>query len=825
MSTPSGVDFEFRELAFDQRLLTFAIVNRDNYHIDIQQFLEEGKGYYVNEIRSILQVRQAVKVNTCTHLVLKKVNIINNSDNSNPTNPSGSNVNDQSGGSNSVSVEVLRDLYIYTANEIIEQNTDLNATYQECVINRVLAKFDEAIVQGSGFSLKKINAIEVQINQYDPMRGSLYIKTPAFLARKKAIINVVNKNDNKCFMWAVLSYLHRELPHSDRVSTFSPFRRELKFKKIKFPVQISDIKKFEEQNNISINLFGFDSRNNKVLVIRQTKNRKANHINLMLLSEEKRNSNGVSIVKQHYCWIKDLSRLISAQLTKTKKKCFFCDSCLNYFSSQNKLNKHLVNCAIQNDCQIEMPNETNNTIFFKNYKNQVVCPFIVYADIETLLKKPNDSFSTRDTTIAFQQHEPYAVGYYLKCSYDDALSHYNSKRGPDCVDWFVKQLEFISYRLAYIFENIIPIIMTAQDEINFESSLSCFICGKLFNRNIDIIVRDHCHFTGKYRGAAHQACNLAYQNYRTIPIVFHNLTNYDSHFLVERIAKGIRGGVKVIPINSEKYISIIKTIPHSSGDYSNMIKLKFIDSFKFVAESLSELASLIPSNQKTLLRKEFSNVCEEYMPLLERKGVFCYDYVDSWNKLDETNLPPKESFKNSLTNEPIKDCEYNFANEIWQKFNIRTIGEYADLYLRVDVCLLAIVFENFRETCLKLYNLDPANYYTAPSLSFDAMLKFTKVKLELPTDVDMLLFVERGIRGGISQCSKRYCAANNKYMGEAFDSNKESRYIMYLDCNNLYGYAMMQHLPTNGFEWIENHQFTTDEILNMPDDGPIGYFF
>lgn len=125
--------------------------------------------------------------------------------------------------------------------------------------------------------------------------------------------------------------------------------------------------------------------------------------------------------------------------------------------------------------------------------------------------------------------------------------------------------------------------------------------------------------------------------------------------------------------------------------------------------------------------------------------------------------------------------------------------------------------------CYSIYELDPAHYFTAPGLSFDAMLKHTKVQLELLTDVDMLLFVERGIRGGISQCSKRCSKANNKYM-ENYDSKMESIFLMYLDANNLYGYSMMQHLPIKDFEWCQN-SFTSDEIMNLPDDATTGYIF
>lgn len=176
-----------------------------------------------------------------------------------------------------------------------------------------------------------------------------------------------------------------------------------------------------------------------------------------------------------------------------------------------------------------------------------------------------------------------------------------------------------------------------------------------------------------------------------------------------------------------------------------------------------------------------------------------------------------------LIDSPISDDDYNFAKEVWQKFNIKNLGEYSDLYLKTDVLLLADVFENFRVTCRDIYKLDPANYYTAPGLSFDAMLRYTKVQLELLTDVDMLMFVERGIRGGISQCSKRYVHANNKYMDD-YNENEQSSYLMYLDANNLYGHSMMQHLPHNNFQWSEL-SFDHEKILNLPDDGEIGYVF
>lgn len=155
--------------------------------------------------------------------------------------------------------------------------------------------------------------------------------------------------------------------------------------------------------------------------------------------------------------------------------------------------------------------------------------------------------------------------------------------------------------------------------------------------------------------------------------------------------------------------------------------------------------------------------------LLTRKGVYPYDYMDSWGRCEEPQLPPKEAFHSRLTDSDITDDDYEHARKVWTEFSIRNMGEYSDLYVKTDVLLLADVFENFRDVCLKTYQLDPAWYYTAPGLTWDAMLKETGVRLELLTDYDQLLLTERGVRGGIAQCCHRYAKANNKYIGDSYD--------------------------------------------------------
>ena len=184
-----------------------------------------------------------------------------------------------------------------------------------------------------------------------------------------------------------------------------------------------------------------------------------------------------------------------------------------------------------------------------------------------------------------------------------------------------------------------------------------------------------------------------------------------------------------------------------------------------------------------------------------RKGVFPYDYFDSLEKLTETKLPPIEEFYSRLNNKNISTSDYEHAEKVWKKFNMSTFKDYHDLYMKTDVLLLSDVFETFRDVCMKNYKLDPCWYYTSPGLSWDAMLKKTKIELDLLHDPNMLLMIEKGIRGGISMISKRYAKANNKYMKD-YSPQEEDVFIKYLDANNLYGWAMSQNMPYAGFKWM-----------------------
>ena len=207
-----------------------------------------------------------------------------------------------------------------------------------------------------------------------------------------------------------------------------------------------------------------------------------------------------------------------------------------------------------------------------------------------------------------------------------------------------------------------------------------------------------------------------------------------------------------------------------------------------------------------------------------RKGVYPYEYMDSWNRFNETLLPEKKNFYSCFNIETIIDIDYTHAMRVFNKFKMNNLGDYHDLYVQSDTLLLADIFENFRDMSLKIYGLDPAYFVSLPGFAWHACLKTTGVKLALITDINMLLMIESGMRGGVCHVIRSYAEASNKYMNN-YDENKQSSFLSYLDTNNLYGCPMMKKLPVGGFKWVKNVSKIDEEFIkNYDENSDIGYF-
>ena len=701
------------------------------------------------------------------------------------------------------------------------------------------------------------------------MKGSSYIELPQELRHhRKGLINMKNE-DNECFRWCHIRYLNPQDKNPQRIKkSDKEFIKKLDYSGIEFPVATKQYNKIEKQNEININVFGYENKQPYPIFV--SKEKYERQMNLLLITEDE---------NKHYVLIKDFNRfMFFLNQTKHEHRKHFCMHCLQCFSSEEVLNNHKNNCIQVNGTQaVKMPNKDNNILKFNNFHKQQPVPFVIYADFEAITEKisgcqPNNNKSFTD---AYQKHTDCGFGYKVVCCYDDKYSQpLKIYRGEKAVYTFLEyMLDEVKYCKKVMKKEFNkPLKMTKEDEKKFQKAEECHICDKKYTDK-DIRVRDHCHITGKYRGSAHQECNLKIRvnpEEVKIPVIFHNLRGYDSHFIMQEIGAIVKEyeytnkkgqkcqmNINAIPNNMEKYMAFML------GNH-----LTFLDSFQFMSSGLEKLVTNITkcgkcntckpdkcmklniNNKNKTLQHKTSLPCNECkncknideacinpnydklkytskmfkdkkLDLMARKGVYPYDYMDSFEKFNSP-LPKKEEFFSILNNEHISNEDYEHAKNVWNTFNLKNMGEYHDLYLKSDILLLVDVFENFRKTCLEYYKLDPCHYFTSPGLSWDAMLKMTDIKLELMTDIDMFQFIEKGLRGGISYIANRYGKANNKYMKE-YDDKAPSKYIMYLDANNLYGWAMSQYLPTGGFRWMTQKQIDKTNLALYKEDSKKGF--
>ena len=458
-----------------------------------------------------------------------------------------------------------------------------------------------------------------------------------------------NNDDEECFKWSVIAAEKVGMKGPQRVSNLRKFMYNYDWSGLEFPVSIKDIGKFETRNNISVNVLAVEGRD--IYIHRKGRrmidpaglgsrsNPMGREINLLMVSED-----GIN----HYTAIKSLSRLLKSSNTTHKCKQHFCMNCLQGFTQESIRDQHQVYCEDNESVRVEMPKQ-GSTVEFKDGQNQFKVLFTMYSDFESILEpmdpvepgSPNQPYTNE-----VNQHTPSGWCVYSKFAYRDVDDPLRLYRGKDCIETFCNYIKGEACRLYHMFPEKPMDPSTKKQWKKYKRSTKCHICYKPFTQT-NLKVRNHCYYTGLYRGPAHSLCNLRYKIPSYIPVVFHNLSGYDAHLFIRELG-GHASDVDVIAKNKEDYISFSIKVPVDSYTDKNgeekdkLIELRFIDSFIFVLPSLDSLTKNLVRGGKKLFG--FEDYSELQFRLLTRKGVYPCEYINSWDRFEEAQLPPISAF-------------------------------------------------------------------------------------------------------------------------------------------------------------------------------------
>ena len=662
--------------------------------------------------------------------------------------------------------------------------------------------------EGSEWQYDNVDFVLFKTNLSLSYSGRGIFKLPTNLSRKQAVINV--NCDSACFKYALLSVLHHNdiSTNRNRVIKYREWEEELKFEGVDVnEINISkDIPKIERQNNLKINVHVWERGlqgcryNNRLNLASRT-------VNLLLIC----NDQG----ERHYCGITSLSRLYYHS-KKSHNLQHMCERCIRSFESAEKLETHFQWC-VKGKAQIEnMPKERDFS--YTSFGHELSPLRVVYADAECFIEPDTQSHQAA----AIACHEV----WHPHLTQQRNNSQMQTWVGEGCIEQFLRKLDFMvkdQHEQSSLARQ--SMLLSPTEQHNFHKSQSCPKCKEAYTEK-RYKVRDHCHITGEYRGPLCCLCNTRLRLKRNVlPVIFHNFKNYDAHLLIkEGVGKLKHWKLSVIAQSKEKFMSMRAKVPvgQTKNGKTIFFDIVFVDSYQFMPSSLATLANnldSLPLTQK--LRHDFPNLTNN---LITRKGVFPYSYFSSLSKLDETCLPPRNSFTNDLTQEDCSEDDYVHAQEAWRGFECRTFGDYMLAYLKLDVYLLADVFEQFRRMSLEQDGLDPIHFISLPGLSFMSAFKMTGETIHLLQDADLYTLFERGIRGGLTFVNKHRVKTKITNMG------KNKIILLYIDQNNLYGQALCEFLPHSNFVELRPEDVVTlfpDEasILAIDKDGDVGFLF
>ena len=766
-----------------------------------------------------------------------------------------------------------------------------------------------------GWCLLNLVSMNLNVVRYNPLKASSYIELPKSIKDKKACINVQNNDDDKCFVWAILSAEKNIPQHPERLTHYTPFENTINMDGIPTPVPITSIPRFERLNNRSVNVYVLRWNNSEkkfdVDPVYISPTKQPRHVNLLHFSNK--------LGKSHYVWIKNLSALVHGQSSRHRAKHFICDRCLHGCNSQASLALHDLKCKEYRAQRTIFP-EPDTKLKFEKTGHMHPVEFFVTADLESALEPYTTTLPepTHSSTTPIARHVPCSAAFKVVSTDPRFHQPVREFTGEHCVEHFIDALQDTARKINKILDVNVPHGIPDDERVAMiNEATECFLC-KGPPSPADPFVLDHSHTDGSVRGIAHRNCNANFKTNKGVVSVFlHNLKSYDAHLILSYANPTKHGEVSCIPRTTEQYVSfrignlvfkdslqfmnkgldsLVSTLDkselHSTSTFlknyvrnlsdnpehldsttlglyspevpgvtfeiaqpktkkqkrkstelaaapraSKRSRSDFfddevdvddddddMDTFfesdetesdrEFIDEDVieddvnihrafdqqnpvtneSDAPSIYPTDDyrqnpytSPELTESETELYNTLFELISSKGVYFYEYVTSASVLDETELPSQENFYSHLTDESITDAEYARAKNVWEKFQMKTLWNYHDLYLITDVLLLADVLLQFQKVCRNNYGIDPLHSYTTPGFSWQSLLKMTEVELELFSEEqkDLYLFFEAAKRGGLSTISKRHVKANIPGRAD-YDPSKPNKWIMYWDKNNLY---------------------------------------
>lgn len=674
-------------------------------------------------------------------------------------------------------------------------------------VKGILKNLENFTKQDSDLEFDGIEALDIKFNLLPNLSGRGVFNLPPKLKRMQAVINVQTTKD--CFKYALLSILHYDEVDSNsrkRPNKYEQWIYDLKFGNVN-PSDVhirKDIPVIEKLNSIKINVHVFENGELQGCVYNDHKVVSSKTINLLLVV----NRDG----EKHYCGIPSLSRLYF-HTKKTHNQQHMCERCIRSFTTKQELDEHFQWCA-RGRLQIELPPKETQ-FSYSAFAKELRPLKVIYADIESYIKD--------------DIHYPAAIASYEVWHPDIATQRQqntdiNSWSGEDSILGFLRYLDQMAHQL-HKYDNTMTrqaMTLSTQQQQEFDECTYCPRCKSIFDSNKHKKVRDHDHITGKYRSPLCHTCNSKLcLSRRMLPIIFHNFKNYDAHQIIKHgIGKFKHWQLSTIPQTKEKFMNLTARIPVDQTKEGKIVffNVVFLDSYQFMSSSLANLVKNLDSLPFTeVLKRNCPNLSND---VIKRKGVFPYSYFNSLSKLQETSLPPRSAFKNDLNNEECSEDDYQFAERAWQEFNCQSFGDYLMVYLKLDVLLLACVFERFRDKALQQDGMDPVHFVSLPGLSFLSAFKMTGETIDLLKDLEMYNFFERGIRGGMTFVNKH--VVRNEII--IHNETELTQHLAYIDQNNLYGSSLSKPLPHSKFSWVEDiAYFTRDFILSLDEHGEWGY--